>query len=130
MIDLKDKTIVTQFPASTLCTNPVWLTDSKFALITQEDGVFHFDVNYSVHPELVIAYENLAAPQYYEMDATNRFHVIKTRAKGIFNMELIDSYTNERFVCEASASCFSQVKMDHDQVAQPTRQLFCYCEKQ
>ena len=103
-----------QFSTSTLSTNPVWLTNNKFALITQEDGVFHFDVNTSIHPELVIAYENLAAPQYYEVDPTGRFHVIKSRSKAIFNMELIDSYTNERFVCEASASCFSQVKMEED----------------
>ena len=79
--------------------------------------MFHFDVGYSVHPELVVAYENIASPQYYEVDPTERFHVLKTRAKGIHSLELIDMYTNERFVCEAPASCFAQVKMDHDQVA-------------
>lgn len=121
---------MTQFASSQLSTNPIWLTDSKFALVTQEDGVFHFDINYSVHPELVIPYQNLAAPQEYEVDPSMRFHVLKTRAKGLFNMELFDSYTSERFVCEGSACCFAQVRMDEDVTAQPSRMLFCYTEKQ
>jgi len=110
--------------------NPIWITDSKFALVTQQDGVFYYDVDHSEQPELVVPYENLRTPCEYGVDPTMRFHFIRSQDQGLFNLELYDSYTRERFVCEGTACCFAKMNLQDGSAPQHSKMLFCYCEKQ
>lgn len=103
--------MIKDFATDLLSMNPVWLSESKFAIITQNDGVFHYDVDHSVEPELIISYDKLVAPCEYGMDPTQRFHFIKSQSEGLFSLELYDSYTRERFVCEGTVCCFARINI-------------------